>query len=210
MTERLLRADARRNHEQLLAAARDVIVERGPQAPLDEIARRAGVGIGTLYRRFPDRGELLRAVVIDALQRTETVARTAADEEGTAFAALVRYLHEAIDLRVAAVIPAVLDLVAMDEPDLAGIRGRAARALQRIIDEAHAEGSLPTEITFGDVGTLVVRLSRPLPGVPDDAVQHALAHRHVDLLIAGLRQHPARVAPVGSGLTRAQLRRLRS
>ena len=60
-----LRADARRNREHVLAAAREVFVEQGADAPLDEIARRAGVGIATLYRRFPDRAALLRAVALD-------------------------------------------------------------------------------------------------------------------------------------------------
>jgi AcrR family transcriptional regulator len=59
---RRLRADARRNREHVLAAARDVFVEQGAEAPLDEIARRAGVGIATLYRRFPDRNALIRLV----------------------------------------------------------------------------------------------------------------------------------------------------
>ena len=79
-----LRADARRNHSRLLDAARDVFVERGTGAPLDEVARRAGVGIATLYRRFPDRRTLLRAVVVQALETTCEAARTAlaGDEEG--------------------------------------------------------------------------------------------------------------------------------
>ena len=66
----MLRADARRNQGQILAAARDVFVERGPGAPLDEIAKRAGVGIGTLYRHFADRQTLMLAVILDALVQT--------------------------------------------------------------------------------------------------------------------------------------------
>jgi AcrR family transcriptional regulator len=59
------RADAQRNRERLLAAARDVFGERGAGAPLDEIARRAGIGNATMYRHFPDRRELLIAVYAD-------------------------------------------------------------------------------------------------------------------------------------------------
>jgi len=59
------RADARRNRELLLVAAKEVFSERGPDAPLDEVARRAGVGSATLYRHFPDRRELLIAVYAD-------------------------------------------------------------------------------------------------------------------------------------------------
>lgn len=57
-----MRADARRNHERLLAAARDEFAAHGPDAPLDDIARRAGLGSGTLYRHFPTRDALIRGV----------------------------------------------------------------------------------------------------------------------------------------------------
>ena len=59
------RADARRNYEQLIEAARGVFAEAGSNASLEEIARRAGVGIGTLYRHFPTRQALLEAVYVD-------------------------------------------------------------------------------------------------------------------------------------------------
>jgi AcrR family transcriptional regulator len=160
---RPLRADARRNHAQLLAAARDVVVERGAGAPLDEVARRAGVGIGTLYRRFPSRPELLRAVVVDALQRTAAAAELALAEESDGFSALVRYMHAVLDLRVSAVIPTVLDAMDLEDDDVRSAREVSAGLAQRIVDAAHADGSLAADITFGDIGTLLVRLSPPCP-----------------------------------------------
>jgi AcrR family transcriptional regulator len=66
---RRMRADARRNLDRILAAARDIFADHGPDAPLEEVARSAGVGIGTLYRRFPDRRSLQRAVALDILAR---------------------------------------------------------------------------------------------------------------------------------------------
>src|SRR6266566_3882151 len=65
---RPLRRDAQRNRDAILAAARQVFCDHGLEAPLEEIARRAGVGIGTLYRRFPSRVELLDAVLADTVQ----------------------------------------------------------------------------------------------------------------------------------------------
>ncbi len=59
-----MRADARRNYEALLAAARELFLEQGPDAPLDEVAKRAGVGAGTLYRHFPSRNDLVAAVYV--------------------------------------------------------------------------------------------------------------------------------------------------
>src|SRR3954462_15323117 len=87
------RADALRNYEKVLAAAREAFAERGASTSLEEIARRAGVGIGTLYRNFPNRQALLEAVYVDEV---ESVSRPAAElqdlEPGEAFPAWVRRL----------------------------------------------------------------------------------------------------------------------
>ena len=205
---RPLRADARRNHQQILAAARDLFVERGPGVPLDDIARRAGVGIGTLYRRFSDRDTLMRAVVLDALVATVEPAEQAGREEATAFEALVRYMHAALDLRVSAVIPALLDVLDLDDAVLLPARDRSAASVQRLVEAAHEEGSLAAEVTFADIGMMLVRLSRPLPGPIDDGLNATLAHRHLDLLISGLRPGGATTLS-GPKLSRADLGRLR-
>jgi AcrR family transcriptional regulator len=184
---RRLRADARRNREQLLAAARDVFVEEGADAALDEIARRAGVGIATLYRRFPDRQSLMRAVVLDVLGRTAYETRLALAEEPDAFAALVRYMHRAVDLRIAAVIPALMGQVSLEDEEMLRARDDASRPLQAIVDAAHSAGRLRPEVTFGDIGVLVIRFSRPLPGGFPRELNDQLAHRHLELLVTGLQ-----------------------
>jgi AcrR family transcriptional regulator len=205
---RELRADARRNHQQILVAARDLFVERGPSAPLEDIARRAGVGIGTLYRRFSDRDTLMRAVVLDALVETVEIAERAGREESTAMDALVRYMHAALDLRVSAVIPALLDVLDLDDAVLLPARDRGAASVQRLVDAAHAEGSLSDQVTFADVGMMLVRLSRPLPGPLSDELNAQLGHRHLDLLVAGLRDGSTPAALEGPELTREDLNRL--
>src|SRR6476660_7912038 len=73
------RADARRNYEKVLAAAREAFAEGGESTALEEIARRAGVGIGTLYRHFPNRQALLEARYVDEV---EEICRTAAELDG--------------------------------------------------------------------------------------------------------------------------------
>lgn len=84
---RPLRADARRNRERVLGAARDAFAALGPEAPLDEIARRAGVGAGTIYRHFPTKEALLEAVLFGRLQRLTDEARvlSRAPDAGRAF-----------------------------------------------------------------------------------------------------------------------------
>ncbi|WP_280313837.1 TetR/AcrR family transcriptional regulator [Nocardia wallacei] len=68
-TARPMRADARRNYERIIECAREAFAEHGPQAPLDDIARRAGVGPGTLYRHFPQRDALIEAVYRSSIER---------------------------------------------------------------------------------------------------------------------------------------------
>jgi len=69
------RADARRNHEALLAAAKAVFAQSGTDAPLEEVARRAGVGQGTLYRQFPTREHLFAAIMADTIDLLDRAAR---------------------------------------------------------------------------------------------------------------------------------------
>src|SRR5579859_4938811 len=130
----VLRADARRNRLQVLAAAAQVFVEQGADAPLDEIARRAGVGIATLYRRFPDRAALARAVALDVLARTAHAARAAETEEADPFDGLARYMHRALDLRISAVMPALLGRLSFeDDEELSAARQQAVEPVLRLI-----------------------------------------------------------------------------
>lgn len=96
MATRPLRADAERNRTRVLAAARAVFAEHGVDASVDEVARRAGVGVGTLYRRFPDKETLVQAALADAA--AEIVATldeaAAAEDPGQALRATLSALTE--------------------------------------------------------------------------------------------------------------------
>lgn len=205
---RPLRADARANRDRILAAARDAFVERGPSVPLDDIARRAGIGIGTLYRRFPDRTALMRAVVLDALRRSADAAQRAAGEEKDPFVALVRYMHEALDVRTGAVIPALLDELDIDDEEMQQARTAGSDALEGMIAAARRTGSLHQDVTSADIGTLIVRLSRPLPGPFPREVNDELGHRHLDLLVNGLRGADGPGKLSGPELSLGDLRRM--
>ncbi len=209
-TTRTPRADAVANRGRLLTAARDVFVEQGPTVALDEISRRAGCGIATLYRHFPDRLVLMRAVVLEALEHTVEQARAAADAEPDAFAALVRYMHAALDIRAAAVIPALLGAVPLRTDDeIVLARERGSRSVLCLVEAAHRAGTLRPDVTFGDIGVLVVRLSRPLPGTFTREQNDELAHRHLDLVIDGLRVAASGPSPLpGPALSIDDLHRL--
>ncbi|MHB8575602.1 MAG: TetR/AcrR family transcriptional regulator [Dehalococcoidia bacterium] len=182
-----LRADALRNRDRILAAARDVIVEAGPSAPLDEIARRAGVGIGTLYRRFADREALLHAVALDVLQRVTEECVRALAEEPDSLAALARYMHRALDLRIAAVMPVLVSEISFADDAVGRARDASTHSLEDLLHAAQAAGTVRADVTFADIGLLLIRLSRPLPGTFPRVLDDSLAHRHLDIVIDGLR-----------------------
>jgi AcrR family transcriptional regulator len=202
-----LRADARRNRDQLLQAARDVFVEHGPGAPLEEVARRAGVGIGTLYRRFPDRQALQRAVALDTLERVTQEAHLALAEEAEPFAALARYMYRALDLRVGAVMPVLAGQLLPGDDELLRARDEAAEPVKALVAAAQADGTLRPDVEFGDIGLLIARLCQPLPGPFPPAVVDNLAHRHLALLLDGLRAASGRSASTlpGPALTLGDL-----
>jgi AcrR family transcriptional regulator len=96
-----LRVDAERNRQAILCAAATVFSRRGTGAPLDEVAREAGVGIATLYRRFPDRAELLEAVFEEKMTRYADVCESAADRAVTEpWPAFVDYVHFILEEQV--------------------------------------------------------------------------------------------------------------
>lgn len=95
MTEtasRPMRADARRNYERLLAAGREVLTERGTEATMEEVARRADVGVGTLYRHFPRRIDLVEAVYREDVDGLVALAERVCAEQAP-WDALVTWLH---------------------------------------------------------------------------------------------------------------------
>src|SRR3954463_15994699 len=185
-----MRADARRNRERLLDVARAGFVARGSDASLEEIARRSGLGIATLYRRFGDRDALMRAVVQTALEASAEAAERARAEHAHPFDALADYVHAVLDLRTAAVIPALLERLDLDEPALGAARARLARLADALFGAAQRPGPLRPHGTFPDIGLMTVRLSQPLPGAFTPDAQRALAHRHADLVLSGVRAAP--------------------
>ena len=95
LTHRPKRADARRNYDKLIAAGREAFTEDGREASLEDIARRAGVGIGTLYRHFPSRQALLVAVYVEEV---DSLCRSAVDlSGGPPWEALVAWIHRFVD-----------------------------------------------------------------------------------------------------------------
>ncbi|MFV0135324.1 TetR/AcrR family transcriptional regulator [Streptomyces sp. HMX87] len=199
------RADALRNRERIVTAAREMFVEHGPDVPLDEIARRAGVGNATVYRNFPDRDALVREVVCSVMERTARAAELALAETGDAFAALERFVHVAADERISALCPMVASTFDQHHPDLEAARERVERLVAAVMDRAKAAGQLRTDVGVGDLMVAVAQLSRP-PAGTECLHGDRFVHRHLQLFLDGLRA-PARSDLPGTAATLEDLRR---
>jgi AcrR family transcriptional regulator len=189
-----LRADALRNREAIVAAARQVFAEAGLDAPLEEIARRAGVGIGTLYRRFPSRLDLVDAILTGSVEAHVRVA-----EEALAMAdpweGFVHFLTEVG--RLQATDRGLNDMMSMRLPRATraeSAKRRFFEAQAEIIARAQRSGELRADVTSEDMALLAWATTRIVEATHDVAAD--AWWRHLALLIDGLRADRARPLPV--------------
>jgi AcrR family transcriptional regulator len=146
------RADARRNFDAVLAAARDVFGEQGTGGSLEEIARRAGVGIGTLYRNFPTRQDLFDAVYVEEVDQLCQAADDAADLPP--WDALVAWLQRFIGY--IATKRAILEVLNRDSDMFQSSREAMYAAGEPLLERAQAAGAARPDLAFGDLLQLVI------------------------------------------------------
>lgn len=177
-----LRADARRNYEALLAAADEVFTAHGPDASLDEIARRAGVGNATLYRHFPDRRDLLVAVSVGEVERLCMVGEELlADPD--AGQALARWLRAYID-HVSAKhgLAAAFATGRRDDSELVAACQSAVEAIgSSLLQRAQHQRAVRTDVNLPDIIPLVnaIAMASETTGVPE-------SDRMLDIVLAGI------------------------
>ena len=213
------RADAARNRERIVAAAREAYVIHGADAPLDDIARRAGVGNATLYRHFPDRDKLVHGVVLAVTERIADRAQAALDEVGEVtaagaddaagagpdvFAALRTFVFAAVEERIGALCPMLAAGFDRDDPRLLAARRRLDRLAEELIQRAKGAGQLRADVEVGDLMVALSQLTRPLPGTGCAEIAR-FVDRHVQLFLDGLRA-PARSELPGHAATLEELR----
>ncbi|RFU84973.1 TetR/AcrR family transcriptional regulator [Streptomyces triticagri] len=127
-----LRVDAQRNLEHVLRAAREVFGELGYGAPMEDVARRARVGVGTVYRRFPSKDVLVRRIAEEETARLTDQARSALGQEDEPWSALSRFLRTSVASGAGRLLPPqVLRVGVADEPDGAESDGEATRVPQQ-------------------------------------------------------------------------------
>lgn len=178
-----MRADALQNRERLLDATSGLILEVGGEPTRDAIAERSGLGIGTLYRHFPDRQALLHSVARHVLERTIAAgeAIVAADTDGVS--ALRRYMHAAIDSGIG-VVNMIHPL--LDDTDWPDLSMRAETLMATLVTRARRDDRLRSDLSVGDIVFATIRFGRPLAiGLPP-ADDRAIAHEQLDHYIDGL------------------------
>ncbi|MHA5050234.1 TetR/AcrR family transcriptional regulator [Streptomyces sp. SD15] len=200
------RADALRNRERIVTAAREMFVEFGPDVPFDEIARRAGVGNATVYRNFPDRDALAQEVVCAVMDRTSEWIEAALAEGNDAFESLSGFVHFAADERIGAMCPMLAESFDRNHPDLFAARERTLALIEELMARAREAGQLRTDVESGDLMVAVSQLTRPLPGTACQGID-PFVHRHLQLFLDGLRA-PAPSELPGVAATVEELRRV--
>lgn len=192
-SERPLRRDAQRNRQRLVEAARQTFAERGLDASLEEIAHRAGVSIGTLYNRFPDRYALIDAVLLDRMQESLRIGRDALTAPD-AWAGFVSYLEGVCALQ--ARDRGVVDVIARKQPRTPHVEAACEEGFvqaRELIERAQRDGHLRADFTVSDLVTLLWAAARVAELTA--AVDGNAWRRHLHLAIDGLRADAASPSP---------------
>jgi AcrR family transcriptional regulator len=183
------RRDAQRNHELLVAAAREVFAEEGVEASLEEIARRAGLGIGTLYRHFTTREALVEAIFERRIGELVAIAEAAAAEPD-GWRALGHVLERMLELQAG---DRVLKDVLMRYPPGAGKLARAREELsglfEQVLELAREQGALRDDFTFSDLALLFWSFAPLIDATAEVAPN--VWRRHLHWVLDGLRAEAA-------------------
>ncbi|MEV3936648.1 helix-turn-helix domain-containing protein [Glycomyces sp. NPDC049804] len=188
---RPLRADAARNRRLLLAAAADEFAERGLDASVADIARRAGVGKGTVFRHFANKDELIAAILIDRMAALSDLGEAlhGADD---AEAALREFLTAAAMQRQERDL-SFLAVASESMPEVGRARDRMMTAVERLVARARERGAVRGDVTGADVFLLMCAPNYVAGYVPNASPD--LWRRYLALILDGLRPEGARPLP---------------
>jgi AcrR family transcriptional regulator len=160
------RSDAARNHQALVRAATTAVHRDGPRVPMATIAADAGVGIGTLYRHFPTREDLLNYLTHASFEQVLANAEAAESNGTTATEALQRFIEAAISQRNELVLP-LHGGPPLTWPTTRIVREHVHQIIQRIIDRGRADGTITREVTPHDIVVFGAMLAQPRRSDPD-------------------------------------------
>lgn len=191
-----LRSDAARNRELLLTAAREVFAEQGLDASLEEIARRAGVSIGTLYHRFGSRLQLIDTAFADRVAESVEAAERALDDPDP-WHGLVEHLDticrwQANDRGYTEICVRALP----DGSETEKLKARGHELFAQLVERAQQAGALRADVTLTDIGLLTWAVVRATDGIRD--TEPEAWRRHLAILLDGLRPAAAHELPAAA------------
>jgi AcrR family transcriptional regulator len=183
-----LRRDAARNRAKLTAAGREVFAEQGPDASLEEVARRAGVGIGTLYRHFPSREALAEEIFAEHMDDVAAAAEDAA-AAADAWSGLVSFLEHVLALQARNLPLRSLFLRHGGSRGIAERRRLIVPLLEQVIEHGREHGVLRDDLTVGDL-SLALWSFAPVLEATADVAPNAW-RRHLRIVLDGMRPEAA-------------------
>jgi AcrR family transcriptional regulator len=176
------RAQAARNDALILEAAREVFVA-DPGAPIAAVAKRASVGIGALYRRYPSKEDLLRQINAEALQRYIAAAEAALADDGDPWSAFADFMRRIVDADTHSLTLRLAGTFTPTE-ELARQAARAQELNVRLFERTRAAGDIRPDIEVGDISLLLEQLAAVR--VADEERTRQLRHRYLALLLDAL------------------------
>jgi AcrR family transcriptional regulator len=191
-----LRADAARNRERTLEAAAEVFAERGLGATLNDVAHHAGLGIGTVYRRFPNKEALIEALFENKVSEAVALA-TEALAHPNAWDGVVTFLERMLQIQVLNKGFRDVLLHGPQGEDLAAnFRSRITPPVTQLIGRCQAEGSLRADFVVEDVSMLIIMIGSVADYTRDDDPE--LWRRYLTLFVDGLATLRSSVSPLGA------------
>jgi len=186
--ERAQRADARRNREAILEAARECFAREGLECGIDEIAREAGVGVGTVYRHFPNKDDLVAALVHDRFARLAERAEEALGEDDPweAFCELMRWSAR-LQAQDRALSEYLSSTPALGQHE--AVQTGLAERTEKLIKKAQRAGSMRKDIVIGDVPTMICGLAAATSGHPE-SMTVLNWERFLEIILDGMRAAP--------------------
>lgn len=195
------RAQAARNDAAILEAAREVFIAN-PSAPIADVAKRAGVGISALYRRYPSKEDLLRELCADGLRRYISAAEAASADDGDPWDAFAGFMQRVVEADAASLTQRLAGTFVPSE-DLYRAAGYAGELNRKVFDRAQRAGVIRPDADVNDLGPIFEQLASIQLG--DRARTHQLRRRYLGLALDGLRAQPhdplPGPAPSGEELT---------
>jgi AcrR family transcriptional regulator len=188
---RPLRADAARNRELLLVAAADEFAERGLDASVADIARRAGVGKGTVFRHFATKDDLIAAIVLDRIDALNAVGERLleATDPGAALLEFLTVAAHQRQQRDLSFLQGASDL----NPEVTRVRAQMFQTVHTLVDRAREHGAVRADVTGTDVILLMCAPNYVTSYVPDASPD--LWQRYLAIIFDGLRPQGAHPLP---------------